>query len=177
MKALAALRILHEGWHPFYVEDVFHAYSLALFQLAFWFKLFGATEVSLKLFYAFLGLLGFPLIYWTFRQLAGTRVALLSLFILAVMRWNINFSRNGFPTVQMSLYMFGTIAFLIHAIHGNKSSKKSIFNAMAIGAGAFFVLGVLPFAFFSFYSMLAKMRLPLMLLSVFLTLAVLAFLA
>ncbi len=175
-EGLAALRILHEGWHPFYVEDVFHAYSLALFQLALWFKLFGSNEVSLKLFYAFLGLLGFPLIYWTFRQLAGIRIALLSLFILAVMRWNINFSRNGFPTVQMSLYMFGTIAFLIYAIHGSKSSKKQLFYAMTIGSCAFFVLGVFPFAFFSFYSMLLQMRLPLAILSGVLTLAVLSFL-
>ncbi|HTC22212.1 MAG TPA: glycosyltransferase family 39 protein, partial [bacterium] len=149
-EGLAALRILHEGWHPFYVEDVFHAYALALYQLALWFQLFGAGEVSLKLFYAFLGLLGFPLVYWTFRQLAGTRVALLSLFILAVMRWNINFCRNGFPTVQMSLYMFGTLAFLTYALQGEKFTKKWIFPAITIAAGVFFALGVFPFAFFSF---------------------------
>jgi hypothetical protein len=119
-QGLAALRILHEGWRPFYVEDIFHAYALALYQLAIWFKIFGAGEVSLKLFYAFLAILGLPLMYWTFRQLAGPRFALLSLFIVAVMRWHINFSRNGFPTVQLPLYMFGTLGFLLYGLRNGK---------------------------------------------------------
>ena len=176
-EGIAALRILHEGWRPFYVEDIFHAYSLALFQLALWFKIFGPGEVSLKLFYAFLGLLGLPLVYWTFRQLAGTRVALLSLFVLAVMRWNYLFSRDGFPTVQMSLYMFGTMAFLIYAVQGKRASEKPFFQKASIGAAVFFVLGVLPFAFFSFLYMLKQFHAPLAILAVVLTLAVLAGLA
>ncbi|HVZ80839.1 MAG TPA: PA14 domain-containing protein [bacterium] len=147
----SAQRILHEGWRPFYVEDIFHAYSLALYQLAFWFGIFGAGEVSLKLFYAFLGLLGFPLVYWTFRQLAGPRMALLSLFILAVMRWNINFSRNGFPTVQMTLYMFGTIAFLLYAIRRERDADQVLFHKVAMVAAFFFVVGVFPFAFQSLF--------------------------
>ncbi len=175
-EGLAALRILNESWHPFYVEDVFHAYSLALNQLALWFKLFGAGEVSLKLFYVFLSLIGFPLVYWTFRQLAGPRMALLSLFVLAVMRWNINFSRNGFPTVQMPLYMFGTIAFLIYAIHGSKLSKKWPFYAMAFGAGTFFILGVFPFVFFSYFAWVREMHLQFAILTVFSTLVPLAYL-
>ncbi len=117
----AALRILREGWHPFYVEDVFHAYALALYMLAVWFKAFGVSEATLRLFYAFLGIISLPLIYWTFRQLAGPRMALLTLFILAVMRWNINFNRNAFPTVQLTLYMFGTLAFLLYGLdHGKR---------------------------------------------------------
>ncbi len=173
-EGIAALRILHEGWRPFYVEDIFHAYSLALYQLALWFKLFGSGEVSLKLFYAFLGLLGLPLVYWTFRQLAGTRVALLSLFILAVMRWNYLFSRDGFPTVQMTLYMFGTMAFLTYAVQGKRAVEKAFFQKASIAAAVFFILGVLPFAFFSFLGMLKQIHVPLAILAVILTLAALA---
>jgi hypothetical protein len=175
-EGLAALRILHEGWRPFYVEDIFHAYSLALYQLALWFKLFGSGEVSLKLFYAFLGLLGLPLVYWTFRQLAGTRVALLSLFILTVMRWNYLFSRDGFPTVQMTLYMFGTMAFLTYAVQGKRTVEKAFFQKASIAAAVFFVLGVLPFAFFSFLGMLKQIHVPMAILAVILTLAALAYL-
>ena len=112
----AALRILHEGWHPFYVEDIFHAYALALYMLAAWFKIFGATDITLKLFYVFLSLAGFSFIYWTFRQLSGPRVALLTLFVLSVMRWHMNFSRNGFPTIQLPLYMFAALALLLYGL-------------------------------------------------------------
>ncbi|HUO57541.1 MAG TPA: PA14 domain-containing protein [bacterium] len=119
-EGLAALRILHEGWRPLYVEDVFHAYALALYQLALWFKIFGSGEVTLKLFFAFLSILGLPLVYWTFRQLAGPRVALLTLFILTFMRWHITFSRNGFPSIELPIYMFGTIGFLLYGLRTQK---------------------------------------------------------
>gem|GEM_PF-1157886 len=173
----SAQRILHEGWRPFYVEDIFHAYSLALYQLAFWFKLFGAGEVSLKLFYAFLGILGFPLVYWSFRQLAGPRVALLILFILAVMRWNYLFSRNGFPTVQMMLYMFGTLSFLLYAILPKKPADPKPFYKAAIAAAAFFVLGVFPFAFFSLFYTVKEKSAVLAVLAVLAALGLLALMA
>ena len=173
-QGLSALRILHEGWRPFYVEDIFHAYSLALYQLASWFMIFGEGEVSLKLFYAFLGLLGLPLVYWSFRQLAGPRMALLSLFVLSVMRWNYLMSRNGFPTVQMTLYMFGTLAFLLYAINPDKSEDKKIFNFAALAAGAFFVLGVFPFALFSLYYTIKAKSTVLAVLALLAALVVLA---
>jgi hypothetical protein len=131
----SALRIIHEGWRPFYIPDIYlMAYSLTIYQLAFWFKVFGESETSLKIFYVFLSMASFPLIYWTFRQLAGVRAALLTVFILAIMRWHIIFSRNAFPTIQVPLYIFGTLAFLIYGIN---SSKKWAFFV----AGLFFSLG------------------------------------
>ena len=143
----AALRILHEGWHPFYVEEIFHAYALGLYMLAGWFAIFGSSDVSLRLFYVFLSLVSMPLIYWTFRQLAGPRVALLSLFILAVMRWHINFSRNGFPTVQLPLYMFGTLAFLLY---GLKTSKRWAYILSAV----FFAAGFYTYQAFKVFPLL-----------------------
>ena len=131
----SALRIIHEGWRPFYIPEIYlMAYSFTIYQLAFWFKVFGESETSLKIFYVFLSMVGLPLIYWTFRQLAGVRVALLTLFILAIMRWHIIFSRNAFPTIQVPLYVFGTLAFLIYGINNGK--KWAFFLA-----GLFFSLG------------------------------------
>ena len=131
----SALRIIHEGWRPFYIPEIYlMAYSFTIYQLAFWFKVFGESETSLKIFYVFLSMVGLPLIYWTFRQLAGVRVALLTLFILAIMRWHIIFSRNAFPTIQVPLYVFGTLAFLIYGINNGK--KWAFFIA-----GLFFSLG------------------------------------
>ncbi len=131
----SALRIIHEGWRPGYISEIFlMAYSFTLYQVAFWFKVFGESETSLKLFYVFLSLSGLSLIYWTFRQLAGSRTALLTLFILAVMRWHIIFSRNAFPTIQVPLYAFATLGFLLYGLN---HSKRWAFCV----AGGFFGLG------------------------------------
>lgn len=145
----SALQILYKGWRPFYIEPLLHDFAMAYYQLAFWFMLVKPTQWGLLSFYATLSLLTLPLVYWTFRQLAGPRMALLSLLILAVMRWNINFDRNGFPSVQVPLYMFGTLAFLLH---GFQYSKRWAF----LVATLFFSAG--------FYSYQAYKAFPLLLL-------------
>jgi 4-amino-4-deoxy-L-arabinose transferase-like glycosyltransferase len=117
---LAGLKILHEGWRPFWVEEPMHCSAYLFYLIAAWFAVFKATKVTLFLFFVVISLLTLPLVYWTFRQLVGPRIALLSIFILAVMRWNVNFSRNGFPTIQIPFYMFGTSAFLLYGLHAKK---------------------------------------------------------
>jgi len=114
-----ALRVLHEGWRPFYLEG-FDNYALVIYMLAAWFWFFGATALTLKLFFVVISLFGLVFIYWTFRQLSGPRIALMTLFVLAVMRWHINFSRNAFPSIQVPFYMFGTLAFLLWGSRRNK---------------------------------------------------------
>jgi hypothetical protein len=143
----SALRILHEGWHPFYVEDIYHNYALVLYQIAAFFTVAGASDLSLKLFFVLMVMATFPLVYWTFRQLAGPRAALLALFVLAVMRWNINFSRNAFPTVQVPFYMFGTLAFLIY---GLKQGKRWSF----VAASLFFTCGFYTYQAFKVFPLL-----------------------
>ena len=115
----SALRILHEGWKPFYL-DGFDNYAMVVYMLAAWFWFFGATALTLKLFFVFISLSGMVFIYWTFRQLSGPRIALITLFVLSVMRWHINFSRNAFPSIQVPFYMFGTLAFLLWGSQQNK---------------------------------------------------------
>jgi hypothetical protein len=123
-QGLGGLRILYERWvPPLHVGETLQAPSLILWQKALWWALVPKSMVgqgTLYLFYALLSLASFPLIYWTFRQLAGPRTALLTLFILAVMRWNVNFSRNAFPPIEMPLYMFGTTAFLLYGLRARK---------------------------------------------------------
>ncbi|HVM32450.1 MAG TPA: glycosyltransferase family 39 protein, partial [bacterium] len=143
----SALRILHEGWHPFYVEDIYHNYALVLYQIAAFFLFVGASDLTLKLFFVLMVMATFPLVYWTFRQLAGPRLALLTLFVLAVMRWNINFSRNAFPTVQVPFYMFGTLAFLVY---GLKQGKRWSFAVAAL----FFTCGFYTYQAFKVFPLL-----------------------
>lgn len=129
-----ALRILHEGFRPTWEADVFQNPALLLYQLAGWFFLVPAGRLTFYLFFVLISLVTLPLVYAAFRQLAGTRAALCALFFLAVMRWNINFSRNGFPTIQVPFYIFGTLAFLLL---GLRTGKRWAFYLSAV----FFGLG------------------------------------
>ena len=127
-----ALKILHEGWRPFNLVDIgpmFPSAPVPIYFGAIWFMFFKNTQFNLNLFYVFFCLASFPLIYWTFRQLAGPRVALLTLFILAVMRWNLTFARNSFPPALIPFFMFGTLALLLH---GLRTQKRWTFVTAAI---------------------------------------------
>lgn len=132
-----ALKIAREGFRPFFellnfpVPETFLYYQVAAF-----FKLFGASYLTFHVFFALLSIASFPLIYWTFRQLSGPRVALLALFILSVMRWNWTMSRNGYPSIQTAFYLFGCLAF---GIHGLKERKlwALVVSALFCGAGLY----------------------------------------
>jgi hypothetical protein len=132
----SALRILHEGYRPWWEFGVFQNPALLLYQLAGWFFLVPAGRFTFLLFFALMSLATLPLVYFTFRLLAGPRVALSALFLLAVMRWNVNFSRNGFPTLQVPFYIFGTLAFLLL---GLKAGKRWPFylSACFLGLGLY----------------------------------------
>jgi hypothetical protein len=116
----SALRILHEGFRPMWEFNVFQNPALLLYQLAGWFFFVPAGRFTFYLFFALMSLATLPLVYGTFRQLSGPRTALCAMFFLAVMRWNVNFSRNGFPTIQVPFYIFGTLAFLLLGLRTGK---------------------------------------------------------
>lgn len=171
MEGWAALRIIHEhSYWPVWEFDVWQNPALLLYQLAGWFLCLSPfhcvpSQSAFYLFYALLSLATLPLVYWTFRQIGGQRLALLGLFILAVMRWNINFSRNGFPTIEVPFYMFGMLAFLTYSM---RPTKSRFFYPAAAAVGVFFLFGCLPFLILAFGSVLGGMR-----LSAVLTVAVL----
>ncbi|HJT24877.1 MAG TPA: hypothetical protein VJ873_09885 [bacterium] len=171
MEGWSALKILHErSYWPVWEFDVWQNPALLLYQLAGWFLLLTPFHMEpsqfwFYLFYALFSLATFPLVYWTFRQIGGQRLALLGMFILAVMRWNINFSRNGFPTIEVPFYMFGTLAFLTYAM---RPTKSRYFRPAAIAAGVFFLLGCLPFLALAFGSVLSGMHLWALALAVIL---------
>jgi hypothetical protein len=132
---------------PFFIGKPLEAPAYLLYLLAVWFKFFQPTQFTLYLFFACLALASFPLIYWTFRQVAGPRMALLTLYFLAVMRWHVNFSRNGFPTIEVPFYMFGTLAFLLY---GYRKGKTWAFCVSAV----FLSLGLYTYQAFKIFPLL-----------------------
>jgi 4-amino-4-deoxy-L-arabinose transferase-like glycosyltransferase len=131
-----ALRILHEHYFPIYADPVFRNPPFLMYQLAVWFAFLKVTPFTFYLFFALMSLATVVFVYWTVRQLGGPRLALLAAFILAVMRWNINFARNGFPTTEVPFYMFGTLAFLLYGLRTGK--KWSFALAACFCAGGLY---------------------------------------
>ena len=131
----SAQRIAFEGWRPF--REIFDdevPQVLLLYQMAAWFRLAGSSPWAFHLFFALLSLAAFLLIYWTFRQWAGPRAALVSLFLLAVMRWDWVMTRTGYPSIQVSFYLFGALAFWVYW----RKSRKAwawVISAFFTGAG------------------------------------------
>jgi hypothetical protein len=118
----AALKISTGEWHPFVrMEYVLDVPSLLFYGLAFWFRIFPSTQFWFQLFFVSVSMGGLVFVYWAYRQLAGPRIALLTLSFLSIMRWHVHFSRNGFPNIQILFFMFGTIAFFLH---GNRFSHR-----------------------------------------------------
>jgi len=135
LTGLCALRILHEGWRPFGEVFDYQVPELLLFyQLAAWFGLVGSSYFTFHLFFILLSLAAFPLVYWTIRQWAGPRTALLALFILAVMRWNWIETRNGYPSIQVPFYLFGALAFWTYWVQSRKKWAL-LLSALFVGVG------------------------------------------
>jgi Dolichyl-phosphate-mannose-protein mannosyltransferase/PA14 domain len=125
-----ALRLLHGGWKPPFMLPAYAANpSAILYLLAGWFKMVGSSATTLMFFFALFSLASFPLVYWTCRQLSGPRTALTALFLLAVMRWDLIFSRDGFRGICVLFFMFGTLAFLLR---GLKTGKPLLFGVAAV---------------------------------------------
>jgi hypothetical protein len=137
--AWAGLKIAHENWSlfqniwgffPFYPNYVSNTYWSAL-----WFSFFSPTQPHFFLLSVTLSLAAFPFIYYTFRQWAGSRTALLSLYILSVMRWHVTYSRSGHPALEILLYMFGALTFWTKGFRSGKI--WSFFPAALLTAAGF----------------------------------------
>jgi PA14 domain/Dolichyl-phosphate-mannose-protein mannosyltransferase len=131
----SALRILHGGWRPFLEVFDYPVPELALFyQMAGWFGLAGSSYFTFHLFFVLLSLAAFPFFYWVVRGWAGPGNALLSIFFLAVMRWNWVETRNGYPSLQVPFYLFGALAFWFYGLERGKPWSFYL-SALWVGAG------------------------------------------
>ena len=126
-----------KGWRPFFEILTYQIPEpLLAYLLAGWFFLVGPSFLSLHLFFIFLGLAAFPLVYWTFRQWAGPRTALLALTLMALMRWNWTAVRFAHPSGEVAFYLFGGLAFLLHGLL-NKHKPSIYFSAIFLGLGLY----------------------------------------
>jgi len=129
----AALRFYHLGEWSYFVDelhtwhDTTHHYTRPLISLlypgsrqAFWLltKLsldtFGTHAISLRLVPSIFGILTIPLVYFPFRALFDRRIAMLTVFLLAISQWHIYMSQMArWYTLEVLFVYFALISLYI----------------------------------------------------------------
>ena len=113
---LQALRILNEeGFWPLFVGSI-HAPAHYLYLIAFVFHYFEISTQSIRLVSVVMGLATVWAAYLAGRELFGRTLGLAAAFVLAVARWNVNFSRIGMYNASTPLFELLTVGFLLRAI-------------------------------------------------------------
>lgn len=129
-----ALETLENNQFKVFYPGNFGREGLYIWLIAFSFKFFGFSSVSLRLVGAIIGILTVLGLFLLTQQLFDKKIALLSSFFLSVSFWHVNFSRIGYRAILVPFILCYSFYFLIRAI-----KTKKIINFIL--AGIFFGLG------------------------------------
>ncbi len=132
--SVAAAIAMDPGSAPVFATTLPTLYLLPVAALT---TLLGATPESLRLVSVVFSLAGIAAVYLLGRHLAGPFVGLTGAFVLAVMRWDINFSRIGMHSVTMSLTTALTAYLTLCATRSGRLSDYG-FAGAALGLGMWF---------------------------------------
>jgi uncharacterized membrane protein len=129
---LVAQRILNDpNYRPVFIGELSQLPALFFYAFAVSIKFLGANVVAVRMVTTVAGLLTLVFIYLLARELFDLRIAVLSVFFLAVMRWHVNFSRFGMHGAFMPLFATATVYFLVRGLRGH-----GFLNFMAAGVMA-----------------------------------------
>ena len=120
-----------KGSMPVYVGYSTHNAALYLYPAAFIFKLFGADVTQLRAYTALFGFLTVPALYFLLRSVLGPRAAIIGAFLLAVMRWHVNFNRIGYHA-SFALLM---LVLVVYFVWKCRESKLSLFILLGLSLG------------------------------------------
>lgn len=135
--ALQALRILETpDYYPIFVNSI-HAPAHYLYLIAAAFDYVGVSTESVRLVSAVMGLGTVAAGYLVGRELCGRAGGLILAFLLAVSRWNVNFSRIGMYNASTPLFELLTVGFLLRAIRSGRYRDYMLAGA-ALGLGLCF---------------------------------------
>ena len=132
--SVAAAIAMDPGSAPVFATTLPTLYLLPVAALT---KLLGTTPETLRLVSVAFSLAGIAAVYLLGRHLAGPLVGLASVFVLAVTRWDINFSRIGMHGVTMSLATALTAYLTLRAVRSGRLSDYG-FAGAALGLGMWF---------------------------------------
>ena len=154
---LDAIRILQAGWYPLFFEGNGGREPLFIYLEAISIKMLGASPFALRIVSALVGLSTIPMLYVLTKLMFASvgseearRIALLAATGLTTSYWHVHFSRIGFRTILLPLFIVMTLWLFWQ---GWFTGKKGFF----VEAGV--LLGI------SAYTYIAARLLPLVLLA------------
>lgn len=131
---LQALRILNdEGFYPLFVGSI-HAPAHYLYLIAVLFHYIDVSVQSIRLVSVLMGLATVWAAYLVGRELFGRSLGLAAAFVVAVARWNVNFSRIGMYNASTPLFELLTIAFLLRGIRRGRYLDYAV-AGLCLGLG------------------------------------------
>lgn len=124
-------------WFPVYAQSFseWRAPGLMYAMIPF-IKIFGLNEWGVRFCPAFFGVMSILVFYWLLKEIGVKEVvANLTIFLLAISPWHIQYSRAGFELTLLTTFLFLGTLMLIKAIKQNKNYLillSSIFYCGAI---------------------------------------------
>jgi 4-amino-4-deoxy-L-arabinose transferase-like glycosyltransferase len=144
---IVARQILDDSsYRPVFVGGLTQLPALFFYVFAAGVKFVGHGVLALRSVTTAAGILTLFFVYLLARELFGHRVAVLSTFFLAVMRWHVNFSRFGMHGIFAPLFMAATFYFLVRGLKGKGAWNFLVAGLMAgIGLQGYFSFLLVPF--------------------------------
>jgi DNA-binding beta-propeller fold protein YncE/4-amino-4-deoxy-L-arabinose transferase-like glycosyltransferase len=113
---LQALRFLESvDYYPVFVGSI-HAPAHYMYLIAAAFQLFDASTQAIRSVSVVMGVGCILAAYLAGRELFDQRAGLLAALMVALMRWNINFSRIGMYNISTPLFSLLTVGFLLRGL-------------------------------------------------------------
>jgi 4-amino-4-deoxy-L-arabinose transferase-like glycosyltransferase len=133
---LNAERILTQTDLPVYVEST-HLPAHYLYLIAGAFELFGVSTLSMRLASVAIGLATVAAAYLAGRELLGRKMGLAAAFMLAVSRWDINWSRIAMHGVTTPLFELLSVGLLLRALRRGRWTDFAL-AGLSVGIGLCF---------------------------------------
>lgn len=111
--------------------------ALYLLPVAALIGLIDLTPVAIRLVSVMFSLAGIVAVFLLARLLMGPFVGLVTAFVMAVMRWDLNFSRIGMHPATMTLFTALTVYLTLKAVRGGRYTGYG-FAGAALGLGMWF---------------------------------------
>ena len=132
--ALQAQRILHEPtFHPLYNESIPGPAHYSYF-VSFLFLVLPDITFVVRLASVLLGTLSISAAFMAGSQLFGRSAGLILAILIAVSRWSVNFSRIGMFDVDVTLFAFLGVGFLLRALRRNRLTDY-LWAGLLLGIG------------------------------------------
>jgi hypothetical protein len=110
---------------PVYIERFTQNAAMYMYFIAASYKVIGIGVLQIRLVSVVLGVLSVGSFYFLIRYLFGIRAAIAGSFILAVLRWHVNFSRIGFLGIS-TVMLFIAVMYFAYRVYKERRTLDFI---------------------------------------------------